>query len=255
MRCDIQTFLPWPEFHLSAKVLDNNRLNKQRHEGWQLLQALADINNGIDKNAKPAYPISILSHPTTLMWLGYERSLARYVCAICVEWTKRGYHDRVEGQVVKLMVSEFAGITSDNPPWLGLTILHENHRARLLQKENNHYQKQEFGRVPPTIGNLWPTTLRHGDWVYMNEGKVVGRLMSEPTHRLATEGKIQCSFCNYWFNVDDLSGGRCPTCVQQQESIELITELRHGDLEEKALANELLGHITHIIHLTREGRL
>ena len=39
---NMQTFLPYPDFQLSAECLDYKRLGKQRLEAFQLLVALED---------------------------------------------------------------------------------------------------------------------------------------------------------------------------------------------------------------------
>jgi hypothetical protein len=38
----MQTFLPYKDFDLSAKALDNKRLNKQILEGYQILNVLGN---------------------------------------------------------------------------------------------------------------------------------------------------------------------------------------------------------------------
>lgn len=243
----MQTFLPWPESERSAKALDNKRLNKQRHEGLQILQALADTGEG--------YPLAMKSHPAVLMWAGHERALGRYLYAICHEWTERGYHDRVEMQIIELIGKHFADGVYEEPSWVGLDVFHENHRLRLWQKDPSFYSLDDFGPVTPMPGNLWPITKR-GNWVYMNEGKIVSRMKETPVYRSATENKMQCTFCNFWWNIDYLVGGRCPHCVEQAESIDLWFDLhtdKHDDM--RKLSKELLDSISQIIHLKRSGRL
>ena len=61
------------------------------------------------------------------------------------------------------------------PPWLGVEEYHANHRSRLCQKNSEHYHWQETD----TVGNLWPITKNHGNWVYMKDGKVVGKWEQE----------------------------------------------------------------------------
>jgi hypothetical protein len=36
----MQTFLPYPDYKLSASVMDMRRLGKQRVETWQIIKAL-----------------------------------------------------------------------------------------------------------------------------------------------------------------------------------------------------------------------
>ena len=57
----MQTFLPYKDFSRSAKVLDRQRLGKQRVEGLQILQCLLGIGSLRWKN-----------HPAVKMWKGAE---------------------------------------------------------------------------------------------------------------------------------------------------------------------------------------
>ena len=78
---DIQTFLPYPDFTQTARVLDYRRLGKQRVETKQLILALT----------KPDYGWK--NHPAAKMWRGYVPLLAEYGCVVCQEWRDRGYND------------------------------------------------------------------------------------------------------------------------------------------------------------------
>ena len=77
----MQTFLAYPDFTQSAKVLDRQRLGKQRVEAKQILQTIMDPSRGWQH------------HPAVSMWRGYTRQLAQYGAAICREWIDRGYND------------------------------------------------------------------------------------------------------------------------------------------------------------------
>jgi len=59
----MQTFLAYPDYKLSASVLDMKRLGKQRVEAWQIVQALTVPEYGW-KN-----------HPAVKMWRGHVPSL------------------------------------------------------------------------------------------------------------------------------------------------------------------------------------
>ncbi|MDT5035120.1 MAG: hypothetical protein QOE03_305, partial [Micromonosporaceae bacterium] len=58
----VQTFLPYPEFATSARVLDQRRLGKQRVEAIQVLRGLI----------VPGY--GWRHHPAVKMWAGYEEA-------------------------------------------------------------------------------------------------------------------------------------------------------------------------------------
>ena len=77
----MQTFLPYPDYAASAKVLDRQRLGKQRVENLQIIKALLDPTYGWQ------------NHPAVKMWRGHIISLLDYQAAICSEWVGRGYKD------------------------------------------------------------------------------------------------------------------------------------------------------------------
>lgn len=78
----MQTFLPVPDFHESARMLDWRRLGKQRSEVLIILRTLSGTGKQGWKN-----------HPATRMWNGYITCLCSYGLAICKEWQNRGYKD------------------------------------------------------------------------------------------------------------------------------------------------------------------
>lgn len=139
----MQTFLPYPSFELSAKVLDVKRLGKQRVETKQILTALEAKRN----NTKYGWQ----NHPATLMWEGYDTVLAMYGAVICMEWRSRGYKDT--------MLPWFEKYISETPKaapsWIGDGKLHASHRSNLLRKDITYYSK--FGWTEPTdLPYVWP---------------------------------------------------------------------------------------------------
>jgi hypothetical protein len=113
----MQTFLPYPNYLESAKVLDRQRLGKQRVEAKQILQVLLGQSTAWQH------------HPAVKMWGGYTGQLAWYGKTMCIEWIRRGYNDNLE---------QFFNLYSDSnstiPPWLGDDAFHSSHRAALLLK-------------------------------------------------------------------------------------------------------------------------
>ena len=77
----MQTFVPEDTFAKSVRVLDRQRLGKQRVETLQIMKALAGLSKGW------------VNHPATRMWRGYEQALLDYQDATCNEWLRRGYKD------------------------------------------------------------------------------------------------------------------------------------------------------------------
>lgn len=86
----MQTFLPYPDFGRSARVLDRRRLGKQRVEVKQILRALRNPSSGWR------------NHPAVRMWRGHEYSLLSYGVAVCSEWRSRGYRDSLLDEFLDL---------------------------------------------------------------------------------------------------------------------------------------------------------
>ncbi|GAB7049662.1 MSMEG_6728 family protein [Catenuloplanes indicus] len=153
----MQTFLPYPNFLESARVLDGKRLGKQRAETLQVLRGLT----------RPGY--GWRNHPAVKMWRGFEEALVRYGLDVCVAWQERGHADTV---AVTLIADYAAGrrespadvtIRSQAqlervcavPPWLGDDAFHLSHRSSLLQKDPDHYGPI-FGDIPADLPYVWP---------------------------------------------------------------------------------------------------
>jgi hypothetical protein len=139
----MQTFLPYPDFVSSAKVLDRQRLGKQRVETIQILNALHEI--------KPGYR----NHPATKMWRGHEFQLALYGLAMVSEWIDRGYTDNV----CRTQLEDHAGHAEqgshDMPAWMGDEAFHLSHQSNLVRKDPRHYRVY-FPDVPDDLEYVWP---------------------------------------------------------------------------------------------------
>lgn len=132
----MQTFLPYPDFALSAACLDRQRLGKQRVEALQLL--------------KGSWP----HHPASRMWRGYRHALAAYGLAVCVEWLRRGYRDTCKGKIEALSPSGAEGPLV-LPPWVGDPAFHRAHQSNLVRKKPDHYAPL-FPDVPDDLEYIWP---------------------------------------------------------------------------------------------------
>jgi hypothetical protein len=146
----VQTFLPHKDYARCARVLDRQRLGKQRLEARQILMANVHGPN-----------TGWYNHPVTRNWRGFEVDLARYGMAICAEWARRGYRD--EQFDVFLTIATFLtenGEVRVQPPWV-TSALCSCHRAALLGKDYAHYS--QFGWTErPTTGYEWPATFAQG---------------------------------------------------------------------------------------------
>ena len=130
----MQTFLPYPDFARTARILDDRRLGKQRVEVLQICNALHRETGGW------------INHPVTRMWRGYEPALVAYGLSVTREWVRRGRADTVHGKLMDHLHGEpdrdqralrAAGML---PPWLGRPSLHAAYRSALVRKDPGYYR-------------------------------------------------------------------------------------------------------------------
>jgi hypothetical protein len=143
----MQTFLPYPSFEESARVLDQARLGKQRVEALQVLRAITVPDYGWRH------------HPAAKMWRGYVPALAKYALAMTDEWIARGHADSVRAQVLAF-APEVDLLTQDElelPPWIGDDAVHLSHRLNLVRKDPVFYGPK-FPGVTGDLPYVWPPT-------------------------------------------------------------------------------------------------
>lgn len=133
----MQTFLPFPDFYDTAKVLDYKRLGKQRVEAYQIISTLEGKSNGW-KN-----------HPAVKMWDGYTDALKKYFNTIVLEWVHRGYKNNYP-LFPKILKVKY-------PYWLGDKDFHLAHQSNLLRKDYVYYSK--FFSVNADLPYIWPRQL------------------------------------------------------------------------------------------------
>ena len=149
----MQTFLPHPDFELSARSLDQKRLGKQRVECIQVVRGLTWEKYGW-KN-----------HPAVKMWRGYEEALGRYSLVCCEVWLELGFADTCAATIRADLAN--AGITEIRtqaelaaggalPPWLGDERFHVSHQSSLVRKDPEFYAPR-FPGVPDDLPYHWPT--------------------------------------------------------------------------------------------------
>ncbi|GAC1479267.1 MAG: MSMEG_6728 family protein [Candidatus Dormibacteria bacterium] len=144
----MQTFLPYPSFRQTARVLDRARLGKQRVEALQVWRALN----------VPGY--GWRHHPAAAMWRGYDRALIAYGLAICDEWIRQGHPDTVRAQLAAASRDRPLGQTALArrgllPPWLGHPEFHRAHQSALVRKDPGKYRAL-FPGVPENLPYVWP---------------------------------------------------------------------------------------------------
>lgn len=148
----VQTFLPFPDFEMSARALDLRRLGKQRVEGLQVLRGLT----------VPGY--GWRHHPAVKMWTGHAEALGRYTFTCCEVWRESGYADTCAATVAAELEAigvrrvrsqaelEAAGAL---PSWLGSEEFHRSHRSALVRKDPDLYGPR-FPDVPDDLPYVWP---------------------------------------------------------------------------------------------------
>lgn len=140
----MQTFLPYPNFTVSAMHLDRARLGKQRVEALQISRSLHGITNGWS------------NHPAVRMWRGFERALDLYRDVMIREWIRRGYQNNMV--IVFEDLSDLSSVTM--PTWLGDERLHSSHRSRLLLKDPDWYNQWGWTEEPGAEYH-WPEEVVH----------------------------------------------------------------------------------------------
>ncbi|MBP2703374.1 MSMEG_6728 family protein [Microbispora sp. RL4-1S] len=153
----MQTFLPYPDFAATARVLDPRRLGKQRVEVIQVLRSLT----------VPGY--GWRHHPVARMWAGYEEALVRYGLEVCSVWSAAGRADTCAATLTRELrallgtavprTQEELAAAGDLPPWLGDPALHLSHRSALLRKDPEFYRPL-FPGEPDDLPYVWPRSDR-----------------------------------------------------------------------------------------------
>jgi hypothetical protein len=153
----MQTFLPYPGFTESARVLDRRRLGKQRLEALQVLRGLTVPGYGWRR------------HPAVRMWAGYEEALVRYGLDVCRVWRDYGHQDNCAAMLVTDLAAvqprtavrgqEELAAAGELPPWLGDEALHRSHRSALVRKDPDRYAAL-FPGVPDDLPYVWPSSDR-----------------------------------------------------------------------------------------------
>lgn len=137
----MQTFIPYgSDFTANAKVLDRQRLGKQRVEGLQILRTLTGVGKGWE------------NHPIVKMWRGYEYSLGMYTIAMCDEWISKSYKDTCRDQIISIM--EAFDMPMVTPLWLEDAEIKISHKSNLIRKMPEHYGLLWAG-VPNDLPYKW----------------------------------------------------------------------------------------------------
>lgn len=141
----MQTFLPYTDFKKTFKCLDYRRLGKQRVEAMQILNTLTNKTN------KKGWQ----NHPAVKMWRGSEELLKLYMNQCIEEWIHRGYNNTMKFADVDTKKIKY-------PEWFHWKDILLSHRANLIRKLPDHYNKFNWN-VTPQNGYIWPIE-ENGKW-------------------------------------------------------------------------------------------
>ncbi len=145
----MQTYLPYANFKLSAQVLSDKHIKKQRSETKQILRTLLGESK------------AFAHHPAVEMWRGHERTLATYGIYVCQEWNMRTQNDDMYHWFEAHRVKMAGRIPQWKrhmvlPPWFGQPLLHQSHRSNLMSLDRKHYE-QFWKDEPVGLDLIWPT--------------------------------------------------------------------------------------------------
>lgn len=133
----MQTFLPYPNFAVSAMFLSDEHLDRQRTEARQVQTAVQKIEGLIPMgDGLPLWA----SLPVVDMWRGHVLALMLYGDCMVREWVRRGY----ENHMPLMMPDVLAPYVRQEvvmPPWLGDEEMHSIHRAGLLFEDPEFYSQ------------------------------------------------------------------------------------------------------------------
>lgn len=162
----MQTFIPHSDFAMTASVLDNQRLNKQALEGWQIMLT----NLSLDPEGNHREPKGWRNHPAVKMWRGYEYALAYYIEVMVDEWKRRGYKSTISDKAwatydhaIDRNLIDFESNYTDLPAWFSdkalLESITSSHRTALLSKNYEWYSqfgwREDSGVAPASYEYVW----------------------------------------------------------------------------------------------------
>lgn len=163
----VTTFVPVPSVRESLKILDTERLGKQRSEIKIILAALTGVRfkvwrgeYGVVLPEKRGYK----NHSVTRMWRGHEWALAEFGRLNYQVWANRfghpiekgskGYDTLIDMVLWKQWLEE-RGASKELPEWWGDEAVHSSHRSVLLSKDEEFYRKYGWTE-PAEYKYVWP---------------------------------------------------------------------------------------------------
>lgn len=139
----MQTFLPFPDFTLSAKCLDDSLLVKQVAEVLTVYKILKYHKHGWDE------------YPVCKMWYGHLGVLGWYY-TVLHSVAKAQNLTMLPIKGVELPEMLVMGSPVIFPSWIGSPALHRSHQSNLLKRNEKHYRFWFGTTVPKNLDYHWP---------------------------------------------------------------------------------------------------
>lgn len=139
----MQTFVPYSDPVQTAKVLDRQRLGKQRIEAIQIARSILGLTKGW------------ANHPAVRMWkknTGYLVNV--YLVAMMNEWSERGYSNEKSYQHY-LHLKDLIDAGNSKPVWMENSRVLDSHKAMLVRKKPDYYGAI-FGNAYEFDDYVWP---------------------------------------------------------------------------------------------------
>lgn len=138
--------LPYPNYHLSAKIFSNIDLRDQIDAVLYNLRFLHQTDSGQlygDTEQKQAW----------LAWQGHETQLAEYGIVLCEEAETRSLNPSAKDELeFHQLAAESGGLLK--PAWFGNVNLHTSHQSRLLRSDPTYYGVY-FPNIRDDIPTMW----------------------------------------------------------------------------------------------------
>ncbi|KAI8329803.1 hypothetical protein BC941DRAFT_441941 [Chlamydoabsidia padenii] len=210
----VNNFIISPKFSETAKILDNKRLGKQRVETFQIINILDR------KNKKSKKRVGFINHPAVKSWEGHSEALKQYCNAMLEEWENRGFQNNMKYYPVSATV--------EYPKWIYCDKIHMSHKARLVQKDFQHYSPlfpEVLGTEYMKRGYIWPNK-----WT-LDQLNTLS--IQELTEELPLEERcVVAAACTYRASILTTTGWSCKIHARGLELVDntCIAEKKDGSL-------------------------
>ena len=164
----VNVFIIKPNIYETARLLDRQRLCKQRLETKQIIDSLEeyDATGTITKSGWS-------NHPAVKSWIGFTNHLKVYFNIIVREWCNRGYKNTmqlypIDERPYNIVMCNFNGISAEYdknsfnqysfPFWISFPPFYLSHQASLCRKNPKHYKNLLCPELNQYLNNgyLWP---------------------------------------------------------------------------------------------------